>query len=72
MFYSIFDLQTQNYLHSGRNSKTREEVIKAGIDYLTSDWDEEDIKNLPEREYEEILNGFEFQIDEHKEELPED
>lgn len=70
MYFSIYDIQTQSYLYSGRNSKTKHEAIEAGIEYLTGDWNDEDINNLPENEYEEILIGYEFQIHEHKNKLP--
>lgn len=71
MYYSIFDLDTLNYLYSGRNSISKEEAIQAGIEYLTNDWDDKEVENIPKEEYEELLYGYNFQIHEHEEKIGE-
>lgn len=68
--FSIWDKQCGCYLHSGRNSATREEAINAGIEYLTVDWDDEDIKKA-EANKEATLEMVELVIEEHQEPIEE-
>ncbi len=80
MYYSIYDLQTHDYLHSGRNSDTLEEALEDWISYFTGGGDmEEKYENLlnrlaEEKKWTEIvteLNCYGFEIEEHENKIPE-
>lgn len=64
MYYSAFDLQTGDYFHTGRNSKSKQECIEDIFEYLMKD-SEEDISKIKSREKLGIVEGFEVKIDEH-------
>ena len=68
--YSIYDEQTEGYLYSGRNSKTEEDCVDAGLEFLISDWDEEEILEVKALSFEErkaTLKQFELTPREHDE-----
>jgi hypothetical protein len=76
--FSIWDKQCGCYLHSGRNLKSINKCIQEGVDYLISDWSDDDeddkkaikeIKNMSFKEKEDFLKTFELEIEEHKEKI---
>lgn len=75
MYYSILEKDSSgSYLHTGRNSKTKEECINDGIDFLYSDESDEDheLARLSSTETKEnILLGAGYIIDQHEEPLSE-
>jgi cytoplasmic iron level regulating protein YaaA (DUF328/UPF0246 family) len=66
MYYSAFDLQTGDYFHTGRNSKSKQECIDDIFDWLTED-SEEDLSKLSKQEKAEMVSIYEVRIDKHKE-----
>ena len=61
LYYSLWDDQLNELMHTGRNSKTKTEVIEAGVDYLLggSDFTDEErniITNSTLEEKENFLN----------------
>ena len=71
MYYSVYDRQCGTYLYSGRNSTTRQQAIDEAFEYLTCDWEKEDIKEVSDNK-EQVLNISELTIEEHTEKLTED
>lgn len=66
-YFSIFD--GEDYIHTGRNSTSKSECIKAGIDFLYQD-DSKDHFTAREgsvETQESILNGLGYSIEEHDE-----
>jgi hypothetical protein len=77
MYYSIFDRDTGTYMATGRNSKTKEEAAMDLYGYLDGggsfDFDESDgqsWKEEAENDPDEFANGFNFEIMEHEELMP--
>jgi len=70
MLYSVWDLQTNDYLHSGRNSITREKAIDEALSFLlgSDDFDEDMEKQITTADSirkEEFLNMYELQVHGH-------
>lgn len=73
--YSIFDKQTGCYLHSGRNSKTKQEAINGAIEFLFSQGETNvfsAIRRLSYKKKESLINGDDLIVDEHEKEIDED
>lgn len=74
LFYSVWDLQTNNYMATGSNSKTKHEAMVDIFNYLAQDFSmgKEEEKELREtlmnddKELEAYINDFEFEIHEHE------
>ena len=69
--YSLWCCQNHEYMASGRNSATKEEVKEGLLSFLSGDHDEEDIKRLSVYKPDELAEMYEFEIHEHDEPLPE-
>lgn len=65
MFYSVWDKQCGDYLYSGRNSKSRQDVLDAAFEYLTIDWDDNEVFEA-QLDKEGTLNTAELEIEKHK------
>lgn len=73
-FFSVFDNQNNCFLHSGRNSETKEEAIEGAWSFWTegqSDCSEEEIKNLAENK-EDWLSTIGLEIRGHDEKINEE
>ena len=63
IMFSAYDLQTNDYFHTGRNSNTKEECQEGIINFLLEGEDDA----LLESAEKEILDLFEVEIHEHSE-----
>lgn len=70
-FYSAWDLQTREYIHSGRNSRTRQECVVALAEYLNSDREGDEDDPFCE-ETEEAVCVHEFEIHGHEDRIEEE
>ena len=73
--FSIFDTQTESYLHTGRNSKTLKECIQDGLSYLEAGIDRIDYKKILKysiKEQREYLGYFDFEVKNHNNLIEED
>jgi len=66
VLYSVYDVQCGRYLYTGRNSTTKQEAIDDAYEYLTSDWDTDDV-NATKHDKEGTLNMFELFVEEYHE-----
>ena len=67
--FSVWDVETKNYLYSGRNSKTKEEAIESAWEYFVGGQDEfseEELKQIA-KDKEGFLRSIGLIIDEHEE-----
>jgi hypothetical protein len=74
MYYSVFNLETGNYMATGLNSTTEAEAVEAIFDYLYADMEDEDkdiADNFSSDEKRKYVCGFVFRIDEHEQLLEE-
>lgn len=69
-YYSIWDSQCGTFLHTGRNSRSKKSAIEAGFEYLTNDWNNEDIKEA-KTDKEGTLKTCDLIIEKHTKKLPE-
>ena len=71
MYYQLYCNQNHEYMNTGRNSKTKEELKESLLSYLSADHDEEQLenyrKNVP---LDELAGYYEFEIRETKEKRP--
>jgi hypothetical protein len=68
-FIPLYDLQVGGYLHSGRNSLSKEELKEAFISYISVDFnDEDDETHYRKLSIEELTEMWEFEI--HKTDEP--
>jgi hypothetical protein len=73
--FSVHDKQVGGYLYSGRNSKTIEDCVEAGLSFLTGDWYDREINEVNTmslRDRKDFLNHFELFPIEHEERLSDD
>jgi hypothetical protein len=64
MYYALFDLQTLNYLNTGKNSKSIKELKADFIDYISIDFDDEkDLEFAKKETMENLADMWEFRID---------
>jgi 5-hydroxyisourate hydrolase-like protein (transthyretin family) len=73
-YYHLYDMQTGNYLHSGRNSKSLKELKEEFLSYISVDFEdeEEDLKHYSAISMEELASMWEFRIDTTAEKMDED
>lgn len=67
MYYSIFD--GSDYLHTGRNSQTREQCIQEGIDFVFEGSEEVIAEGTSIETKELLLNNAGYKIEEHQEKI---
>lgn len=69
MYYRLFDKQTGEYLHTGYNSRTLQEVTDDFLSYIEGDLDEDDynrIESMSKYERLSIIESYEFQLERSK------
>lgn len=71
MLYSLYDLETMDYLATGRNSKTIEELKEDLTTYMWYDIEAEDREEWAKLPLEEICEQLNYRIDAHNKPIPE-
>ena len=74
-YFSVFDKETGDYLHSGRNRKTKAKAIEEAFEMWAESQDEpiaELRKGIPKREREEWLREIGFVVEKHKKKIAEE
>ena len=68
MYYQLYCNQNNEYMNTGRNSTSKEEVKEALLSYLSADHDDEQLENYRKNVSPDELAGYyEFEIHETKE-----
>jgi hypothetical protein len=77
--FSAFDLQCNEYFHSGRNSKTKKQCMEDVVDMLVNGQDEftwADFEKSAKKDNqtvdEYIIDLFDVRIDQHEERIEDD
>lgn len=65
--FSLYCLQNREYMHSGRNSATKEEVKEGLLSFLSGDHTDEDLATLAKATPDELAEMYQFEIEEHSE-----
>ena len=69
-YYSLWDRQCNQYLHSGRDSRTKGECAAGGMSFLAGDWEPRELDELNKMSLKEkisLLDSFDLVIEEHPE-----
>jgi len=66
MYYSAYDLQCGCYFHTGRNSICYIDCVIAIWQYMTEDWEDKEILEIPILE---VLNFSGVEIVKHREKM---
>lgn len=68
MYYSIYDKETETFLHTGRNSKTKTECVNDCIDFMSNGMETEDVEILNNSRMSEkidFLNTYNYIVEKH-------
>jgi hypothetical protein len=69
--YSLFDNQTKDYMHTGRNSETREDLKESMVSFLNMDLDSDDEEcDYSKETIESLALIIDCTIEEHSEPIP--
>lgn len=72
-YYSVYDTDTNNYLATGSNSKTKHDALTAVFDYCMNDSEltkkEREQVSKSDKEMEGYLGGMGFRIEKHREKI---
>lgn len=62
MYYALYDLQTGNYMHSGRNATTLDELKGALLAYIEPDIEEIERDDINAMSVEGIAEAWELEV----------
>lgn len=74
-YFSVFDTDTKDYLHSGRNSKTKKEAINDGVEFILGGGDimnPSQIRRMSLKRKEVFLRAERLIVEEHDEKIPDE
>lgn len=72
MYYALYDLQTGDYLHTGRNTASKEELRQALLGYIEPDIEEEERESINKMSVEGLAEGWELRVDTSNEKFSEE
>jgi len=66
-YYALWDTQTENYMHSGYNARSKRGILGALVDYLEVDMEEAEADAMMRMDPDQAAAEYEFRIDEQDE-----
>ncbi len=71
-YYSVYDRDTSNFLATGRNSESLDDIADSMWSYMQQDLEEENKKAFTAEEIVEELNFYNFEVVGHDEKMEEE